>query len=159
MAGYLDTYGVSDQKRERLTKKIVIALLITAVVGLSLFLFFRNFSEKRVAGSFFDALRANDHREAYRIWGCTEQTPCRDYSFEKFMEDWGPQGAYSNIHEARVTTVDACGEGVVLTVSVPNVEPFGIWVERSTHTMSFAPWPRCPGRHLRIWEFLKNRFS
>jgi hypothetical protein len=156
MAGYLDSYGVTDQKRERRLKSILLFTAIAVIVGLAGFLFLRNFQEKRALNSFFDALKANNHQEAYRIWGCTPESPCRDYSFEKFMEDWGPGGPYSNAEAARITTVDSCGTGVVMTIQYPKAEPFGIWVERETRTLGFAPWHRCPGRHLNLRGFVDN---
>jgi hypothetical protein len=159
MAGYLDNYGVAEQKRERLTKRVLIATGSAIVLGLLLFLFFRNFAEKRAFSHFLDAVRANQYQDAYRLWGCTPQNPCRDYSFERFMDDWGPKGQYANARNARVVNVDACGEGVVLTLQVPNLEPVGIWVERKTGTLGFAPWPRCPGRHWQFGELWKRIFG
>lgn len=156
MAGYLDSYGATDLKRERRTKRTLLILGIALAAGLAAFLFFRNYQEKRAVSRFFDALKAGNHAEAYRIWGCTPATPCRDYSFEKFMEDWGPQGTYANVQAARITTVDSCGTGVVMTVQYPNAEAFGIWVERDTHTLGFSPWYRCPGRHLNFRGFVDN---
>lgn len=159
MAGYLDNYGVQEARRERIWKKIVAWVVAAGLVALILFLVFRNYSEKRVANSFVDALRAHDYQRAYHIWGCSPEAPCRDYSMQKFMEDWGPNGLYRNAADIQFTIVDACGDGVVLTVQYPNAEPFGLWVDRSTKQLGFAPWPRCPGRHLHLWEFLKSRFS
>ncbi|HZT38473.1 MAG TPA: hypothetical protein VFA28_11275 [Bryobacteraceae bacterium] len=159
MAGYLDTYGVQDAKREKRWKWILLTSAAAAVIGLALFLFFRNFREERAAKAFLEALRAHDYQGAYQRWGCTAQNPCRDYSFQKFMEDWGPNGQYKNVNAVQFTTVDACGQGVVLTVEYPNAEPFGLWVDRSTQTLGFAPWPRCPGRHWHLWDFIKSRFG
>jgi hypothetical protein len=159
MAGYLDTYGVADERRLRLTKRIALGTLAAAIVGLVLFLIFHNFSEKRVVARFFDAVRAGNYQAGYRMWGCTPATPCRDYSYQKFLEDWGPKGLYANAKAARVTTVDSCGTGVVTTVEYPNAEPFGLYVDRGTKTLSFAPWPRCPGRHWHLWQFLERQFS
>lgn len=159
MAGYLDTYGVQDEKREKLWKRIAIISAAALIAGLALFFFFRNFREERAAKNFLDLLRAHNYQQAYQLWGCTPQSPCRDYSFQKFMEDWGPNGEYKDVNAVRFTTVDACGQGVVLTVQYPNAEPFGLWVERSTKILGFAPWPRCPGRHWHLWDFLKNRLG
>ncbi len=159
MAGYLDTYGVQDAKREKRWKWIILVSAAVVVIGLVLFLFFRNFREERAARAFLDALRAHDYQRAYELWGCTPQNPCRDYSFQKFMEDWGPNGQYKNVNAVQFTTVDACGQGVVLTVEYPNAEPFGLWVDRSTKTLGFAPWPRCPGRHWHLWDFIRSRFG
>lgn len=158
MAGYLDSYGVADQRREGKIKTIAIAVAVIAVAGLAGFLFFRTFSERRVANSFLDTLRAQDYAGAYRTWGCA--TPCRDYPLNKFMEDWGPKGVYAKAPaQGRYTISDICGEGVVFTLETPGTDPVGIWVSRTDHAMSFAPWPRCPGRHLHLWEFIRSRFS
>ena len=159
MAGYLDTYGVSDYKRARVKKRVVLATLATAVTALVLFLIFHNFTEKRIVHHFLDAVRAGNYQDAYRMWGCTPSTPCRDYSFAKFMEDWGTKGQYANVKDARMTAVDSCGSGVVTSLQFPNAEPIGLWVERSTRVLSFAPWPRCPGRHWHFWEFIQRQFS
>lgn len=159
MAGYLDTYGVSDGKRERRNRRVLMAVLAACVAGLTLFFFFRNFSEKRAAGHFIDALRSKNYREAYRVWGCAPQTPCRDYAFERFLEDWGPAGQYADAAAANVTNVDSCGAGAVITVEFPNVPPVGIWAERNGSALGFAPWPRCPGRHWNPGGFLKGFFG
>lgn len=154
MASYLDSYGVADQRREKNIKRVVIGAAAVVVVGLALFLFLRTWSEERVAHRFLDAVQANDPVKAYEIWGCG--TPCRDYPFQKFLEDWGPKGVFRN---GKYTIVDVCGEAVILTLEVPNAEPVGIWVNRANHSMSYAPWARCPGRHLHLWEFLKSKFA
>lgn len=159
MAGYLDTYGVTDQKRARNTKRIVIIVLSAAFVGLIGYLFLHNRVEKRTVSHFLDTLRASDYQNAYQMWGCTAATPCRDYSFQRFMEDWGPKGQYANAKAAKMTIVDSCGDGVVTTVEFPNVEPLGLYVDRGTKVLSFYPYPRCPGRHWHFWEFIQKQFS
>jgi hypothetical protein len=159
MAGYLDTYGTADLRRSRVRKRVVIVTLVTALAALTLFLIFHNFQEKRIVNRFLESVRSGNYQEAYQMWGCTPAAPCRDYSFTKFMEDWGPKGQYANVKAARVSIVDSCGDGVVSTLVLPNTEPFGLYVERSTKVLSFAPWPRCPGRHLHLWEFIRSRFS
>jgi hypothetical protein len=159
MAGYLDTYGVSDARRIKLIKRFAIGAVSAAVIGLLLFLFLRNFSERRIANRFLDAVKSGQYQRAYETWGCTAANPCRDYKFEKFMEDWGPSGIYAKVKEGKYTIEDACGPGVVFTLELPGNEPVGIYVKRDDKTMSYAPWPRCPGRHLHLWEFIKSRFS
>jgi hypothetical protein len=32
-------------------------------------------------------------------------------------------------------------------------------VNADNNTLSYAISPRCPGKHLQIWEFIKSRFS
>ncbi len=157
MAGYLDEYGVQDARRERLTKRIVIWGLAALIVGTSVFFYFRDWSEERVMDRFIALLKQQQYQEAYRMW----ETPdsARLYPPEKFTEDWGPAGSYKNAASLKIEDVDTCNAGVVFNIAYPGTENFGLWVERKTGIISFAPWPRCPGAHLQIWEFLKSRFG
>ena len=157
MAGYLDEFGVEDARRERLTKRIVIGGLAALIAGTSLFFYFRDWSEERVIARFVALLQQQKYQEAYRMW----ETPdsARLYPPAKFTEDWGPAGAYKDAGAMKVQDVDTCNAGVVFNIAYPGTENFGLWVERSTGVISFAPWPRCPGAHLQIWEFLKSRFG
>ncbi len=159
MAGYLDSYGASDQKREKVTKRVVLIVGGAAMVALVLFLVLHNLAEKRTVSRFFAQLKSGDFPTAYRTWGCTPEAPCRDYKFEKFMEDWGPKGVYANFQAAKIPVVDSCGDGVVLTIEIPKNEPFGIWVDRKSKTLGFAPWPRCPGKHWHFWEFIQRQIG
>ena len=159
MSDYLAGYGAGDERREKRTKQIILVTLIVVVAGVSLYAFFRNFTEERAASRFRDALVAHDYQSAYRMWGCTEQTPCRDYAFDRFMKDWGPKGTYADPHKLSYGDVDACGGGVVLTIEYPGQEPAGLYVDRSTKVLGFAPWPRCPGRHWNFGALWRNLFG
>jgi len=157
MAGYLDEYGVKDARRERRTKQIVIWGLAAVIVGTSVFFYFRDWSEERVMNRFTTLLKEQKYQEAYKMW----ETPdsAKFYPPEKFTEDWGPSGAYKNAAAMKIQDVDTCNAGVVFNIAYPGAENFGLWVERSTGVISFAPWPRCPGSHLQVWQFLKSRFG
>jgi hypothetical protein len=159
MAGYLDEYGVADARRERMIKQVVAGVIIAAVVGLGIFFFFRNRAEENVANRFLAALRDKNYQAGYAMWGCTPQTPCAYYSPEKFTEDWGPAGTYKNPDELKIEHVDACDTGVVFDLSYPGAGDQGLWVERKTKILSYAPWARCPGPHLQILEYLKSLFG
>lgn len=156
MSGYLEGYGVDEQRRESLTKRVVLGVLIAVVVGLLLFFFIHNRAEKNAGQRFLSALRAHDYQHAYELWGCTASKPCPEYAYNKFMEDWGPKGLYADANAGRISIVDSCGGGVVLMMKFPNADPFGVWVDRNTKTLGFAPWPRCPGRHWHFWDFIKS---
>lgn len=167
MAGFLDEYGVADARRTRLIKYTVLGVAIAAILGTSAFYFFRNRSEERVVDNFLAALKNKDYQGAYAMWGCTPQTPCRYYSPERFTEDWGPAGLYKDPGKMRIEHIDTCGAnpqafgdtGVVFNITYPGGDEIGLWVERKTKILSYAPWPRCPGPHLQIMEFLKSRFG
>ena len=90
MAGYLDEYGVTDARRERKRKRIVIWGLVAAIAGTSAFFYFRNWGEERALDRFVTLLKQQKYPEAYQLW----QTPesAKFYPPEKFAEDWGALG-------------------------------------------------------------------
>ena len=51
MPGYLEGYGVGDERRERIVKRILLAALIVVLASGSLYLFFRNYFEVTRAGT------------------------------------------------------------------------------------------------------------
>ena len=162
MPGFLDsTYGVSDARRARRIKLIVAWGLGIVILGSILFFTFRNWRQERVVKQFFSLLKQQNYQDAYKLWGCTQETPCKYYPPERFTEDWGPAGQYKDAGDAKIQNEDVCGSGVIFAISIPKTEPFGLWVETSTNVLGFAPngWVRCPGPHWQIWEFLKSRFS
>ncbi|SRR6266849_5261650 len=159
MAGYLDAYGVGDERRERRTKRLVLWGLAAVAILSVLYFTFRTWSQERVVKQFVTRLQQKDYQGAYKLWDCPPDMPCRDYPPEKFIEDWGPSGMYADIAAAHIENVDSCGAGVVFTLVFPQGDPIGLYVLSETNLISFAPWPRCPGPHLHLWEFLKSRFS
>jgi len=162
MAGFLDsTYGVDDAKKERRIKRIVLWSLTILIVGGILFLTFRNWREEKVVKQFIALLKQQNYQDAYKLFGCTQETPCKYYPPDKFNEDWGPAGEYKDAGDAKIENEDVCGSGVIFTMVIPRKEPLGLWVESSTNILGFAPngWSRCPGKHWQLWQYLKSRFS
>jgi hypothetical protein len=142
MAGYLDTYGAGIDRRIKLIKTAVIALVAVVALGAVLFYIFHNYSEEQRVKQFLAALSAKDYRTAYRMFGCTEAKPCTAYAFDKFMEDWGPAAGHDPSH-ARVTRSLSCGTGVILTVDYGQRQE-KLWVERKDKTIGFPPFDVCP---------------
>jgi hypothetical protein len=161
MSGFLDsTYGVADARRERRIKLIVLWSVSVLIVGSVLFFTFRNWRQEQVVKQFISLIKQQQYQEAYKLWGCTQETPCKYYPPEKFNEDWGPTGEFKNAGDAKIQNEDVCGSGVLFAVAIPKKEPLGLWVETRTNVLGFAP-PgqlRC-GKHFQIWEFLKSKFS
>ena len=94
MGGYLEAYGAGEERRVRRVRLLKISLIVlvcASILGAVLYAVFKNHAEERQVKTFIEALRKPDYQAAYRMWGCNESHPCRDYSFDKFMEDWGPQ--------------------------------------------------------------------
>src|ERR1700685_3640278 len=126
MAGYLDAYGVADQRRERLVKRIVIWGLSAIAVAAILYFGLRTHSQKRVVSQFFEDLEHQQYQEAYKLWGCPEN--CKYYAPEKFLEDWGPASPFAKTSALKIEHVDYCDDGVVFDLSYPNAsEDIGLW--------------------------------
>ena len=160
MPGILDpSYGVEDTRREHATRRIVLAAIAAAILAGMGYFYFRTWSEERILKGFFSALERKDFQGAYAMWGCTQDKPCRYYDPDRFNQDWGPATAYAHGAAAKIDNIDFCDAGVVFNVSYPNADPVALWVERSSNVISFAPWPRCPGRHWEFGKFFKSLFS
>lgn len=153
MAGYLDNYGVKDERREKITKRVVLSVLVVLAVGGLLYFVFHNYPEERQAKRFFEFLEGRNYQAAYVLWGCTEATPCRDYPFPEFMKDWGPEA--SPVNSIDVLDGESCGSGVIVDVDAGKAGDRKLWVERSSHTLGFPPFERCPQGN-RIHEFWRN---
>jgi len=169
MAEFLEGYGVADARRARIFWRLVIAGAVVAALGLTLYFVFRTWPAKRQVNQFVELLRKKDYQGAYRLWGCAApDSPCRDYTFEKFLEDWGPKGPYADAAGAQVKSIPArtchpdfwetlknlaahavgergcdCGPGVIHALSFPNGEEVRLRYERKDSTLGTAPWPVC----------------
>jgi hypothetical protein len=160
MAGILDpSYGAADERRSRTVKRIVVWGLAGLVVAVVLFLWFRNWQQEQTVKQFFALLDQKKYQDAYAMWGCTPDHPCKYYSPEAFNEDWGPSSPFANISAITIVHEDNCGSGVVFDLENPQAKPVGLFVEKGTETLSFAPGPRCPGPHLQIFEFFRSRLG
>jgi len=129
------------------------------VLGAILYGVFKNYGEEQKAKAFVALLRSQDYAAAYQMWGCTDAHPCREYSLEKFMADWGPKSPHADQSSAKIGVSQSCGSGVVIRLDYKGAEPMPLWVERASKIISFSPWPECPGKHLHIGAWLRSLFS
>jgi len=147
MAGYMDGYGVDDARRERLRRRIFIALGALILITGVLYFLFRDYREEKQIQTFLDHLGNKRYNEAYALWGCTEKNPCRDYSLEKFLEDWGPQSPRPDAAAAKKTEKRSCSSGVIQGLDFGKGEQVFLWVNRNDLILGFAPWgPVCNPR-------------
>ncbi len=146
MSGYLAEYGVKEARRERIIKRALLVVTLAAVVGGALYLQFRNYREKRQVKTFLTALEQHDYRRAYALWGCTDQKPCPDYSYQKFLDDWGPESDHADIKKVRITKTHSCEGGIIQILSFGGDEEVWLWVDRSDKTIGYSPWPMCNPR-------------
>src|SRR5580704_5945977 len=76
MAGYLDTYGVADERRERIVKRIFAGIgiaILLAVISLVVYFSTRNRSQERVVSQFLEDLNHQQYMAAYKLWGCPDR--------------------------------------------------------------------------------------
>ena len=159
MGSYLEAYGSREAlraKRVRLIKIVSISVVLAFVVGAILYSSFRNYGEESQVKSFLQLLRNGQYQDAYIMFGCTESTPCPNYPFPKFRDDWGPQSAHADAASASAGDAESCGSGVLVQVVYPHADTVALWVERGSRTIGFAPWNQCHGRHWHIGAFLKS---
>jgi len=159
MAGYLEAYGAGEEQREKLIKRTVLWGLVAVILIGGAYLTFRNWSEEQVVKRFLSLLKDKDYQQAYALFGCTADHPCKYYSPEQFNSEWGPASPYADVAAIHIEHVDSCGNGVVFDVESPKTDAVGLFVDRETKTLSYAQEPRCPGRHLQLWEFIKAHFG
>ncbi|MCS7025386.1 MAG: hypothetical protein NZV14_11340 [Bryobacteraceae bacterium] len=161
MSSYLEGYGAADVKREKLLKRLALGFAGAIAIGLTLYFSFRDYRYERQIRLFVEAVQRQDLKTAYTLWGCTVETPCRDYSFEKFVEDWNPNSANMKaIQGGKLYESERCGTGFIGVVSPNNgKDEVALWVERSTGIVGYAPYRECPEPKLRIVKWLKMRFG
>jgi len=151
MSGYLEGYGAGEDQRERIIKRVVLAVVSVAVLGAVAWFLFRNYREEKQVAAFLELLRNKDYQAAYGLWGCSETTPCREYPFDKFLEDWGPKSQHADLSAMRPpATIYAlsrrsCRGGIIKTLEFPQDKVL-LWVERKDLTLGYAPWPVCNPR-------------
>jgi hypothetical protein len=148
VAEFLDGYGHADAKRERIVKRIMISVVVAAILGGAGWFFFRDFPEQQQVRRFFSLLEKQDYDGAYRLWGCDPANPCRDYTKEKFLEDWGPKGVYMRKGGLEIAQKRSCENGIIQYVVYGEDEEdiVHLYVQRSDLAISFAPWPVCNPR-------------
>jgi hypothetical protein len=162
MSGFLDAYeGQAERqyRRASLLRRVILSVLLITVIGATAYYSLRTRAQEQVVKQFFDDLQHQRYQEAYALWGCTQESPCKYYPPDKFTEDWGPSSRYAKPSEFHIEHVDYCGDGVVFDLTYPNSDELGLWVQRSNDVISFAPWTRCPGRHLQFRQFFKSLFN
>lgn len=145
MNGYLDNFGAADAKRERTFKRFILAGVALVIAGIVGYFLFRNYKEESQVKAFVEALRGKRYQDAYRMFGCTEATPCRDYSFDRFQEDWGEKSKHKDPGTIQIAKVKSCTAGIIQTIRWDGEEIL-LWVNRADLTVGFAPWPICDPR-------------
>lgn len=151
MPGYLDQYGAGEDRRNRIVALIAAGGAVAIVLGALLFFLFQHHHQEAQVKQFLAAIRAKDFQTAYRIWGCTEQRPCRHYTIESLMEDWGGPGTkpewMPDPKVLGITDSQACNEAVLIHVAVNQTRTETLWLQTNEDGIGFAPYPNCPRKN------------
>jgi len=142
MADYLAGYGEGEERRSKILWRSIGAVVAVLIIAAVVYFTFRGYRHKKRVESFLDLLGKQDYQAAYQMWGCTPSTPCRDYSFDRFMEDWGPNSPRS-ILPTGIKKTKYCGHGVIAILDTKRGEESLLWIDSKDLTIGFAPWPVC----------------
>lgn len=141
MSGYLEGYGAGEERKIRLIKQAVGGLLALIVVAGVAYYYLRNYKEERQARQFVSLLSDHQYKAAYALWGCTDEKPCRDYPYDRFMEDWGPKSPHADMTKVKVVQTKSCSGGIIRVLRWEGQkEDVFLWVNRSDLVLSFSPW-------------------
>ncbi len=136
---YLGSYAARGAAYERVVKVALAALAAVAVLAAVYYVFFRNWREEQQARSFFELLRDARYEDAYVVWGCTPERPCRYYPYGEFLEDWGPEAPYGPLEDYALGRSYTQAGGVILRYTVNGEEGDPLWVQRDPPALGFAP--------------------
>lgn len=136
---YLGAYGSQSLLFERIVKAALISLATAALLGAFYYMFFRNWREERQARAFFELLQEHRYADAYRMWGCSVEEPCRYYPYGEFLEDWGPEAPYGELAHFSLGRSYTQPGGVILRYRINGANGDPLWIELDPPTINFAP--------------------
>lgn len=140
MTSFLEEYERNSWGFGKLAKAVGLALL-AGIVGYSIYwIFFRNWREEARVKEFLSLVQQQKYEQAYEDWGCSVAKPCKFYSYESFLEDWGPEsplGAVKTYHLGRSYTQEG---GVIQEVFINGEKQPNLWVESDNRVISFFPY-------------------
>jgi len=156
MGSYLQNYGAGEERRIHLIKQIVLVVIAVVVVGSAFYLFFHNYPETQLVKRFLAELNKHEYKKAYSTWNCAADQTCRDYDYQRFLQDWGPSKKISS--PWKVVSVDGCSAFVTVNVQAQGSELESLSVNRGVNGIGFAPAPECQERKIRLGLFFHRLF-
>lgn len=115
--------------------KPVLLVLGVVLIGVVVYLNFRDYPEERAVTRFLTTLQQGNYQEGYKLW-----QPSPSYSYSDFLHDWGEQGDYGKIREFEVLGSRSKGaETVIVTVKINSVQPpLELAVDRQTKGLAYS---------------------
>ncbi len=143
MAGFLDDYGVEEERRSRFIRRLVLVAVTVAAVSLGIYLTLRTWPAKSRVRDFLADLAHKDYKAAYGAWDCAK--PCKDYTFDKFLSDWGPKTEFgASAADTSIKRARVCSSGdILVTIVSPKGTEMPLMYNSRERAIGFAPWPIC----------------
>lgn len=157
MGSYLQNYGAGEERRNQIIKRIVLISLAVIIVGSTLYFVFHNYPEKQLVKRFLAQLNHHDYKQAYKTWNCAADHTCRNYDYQRFLQDWGPSKPVSS--PWKIASVDGCSAFVTINVQAQGAELQSLSVMRGVNGIGFAPAPVCQERKIRLGQFFHRLFN
>jgi hypothetical protein len=157
MGSYLQSYGAGEERRNNIIKWLILGFIAVVLLSWFSYLFLHNYFETRTVKHFLAEVNAKDYQAAYRDWGCTDATPCPNYDFKRFLQDWGPDKKTSS--PWKVESVDGCQMFVTVNVAAQGSDLQSLGVERGSKTLMYAPGPECQEAKWHWKEFFRRIFG
>lgn len=137
---YLDHYAKGPSVFDRIVKGVAYSLVAAVVGYCGYWLFFRNWTEERQVRNFLTTVQEQRFDEAYEFWDCTIDAPCRDYLYEEFLDDWGPDSPLGPVRSFALGRSYTQPRGAIIELTVNGEKQSNLWVEESTKVISFFPY-------------------
>lgn len=143
--------GSSEEPQSKIRRYLITGVVLALLLGAGVRYVLRYHAEKKTVARFLDTVVRGDLQAAYRIW-----QPKPTYTFQDFLEDWGPQGFYGPVQSYRIAAAQRPrgGSGVIVVVELSPLRTFPaeqddegnrqmkevrIWVEGRDQSLSFPP--------------------
>lgn len=119
--------------KDRLKWPLALFLAVGLVGGL--LYKFANYREEAQVRVFLDTVASGNYEGAYAMWEGHAR-----YNMDSFLEDWGPDGYYTNERgDYAVVDSNSHGSSVIVYAQVARTIPVAIMVDKETLTLSFSP--------------------
>ena len=157
MGTYLQQYGVEEEHRNRIIRRILLSVGGVVVLGIVAYFALKDHGEKHKVNQFLTLINSGKYEDAYREWGCTAAHPCPNYDLKRFLQDWGATGKAAS--PWKISSVDSCRQFVTVNVQATGTELQSLSVGRSDKSLGFAPGPECQEAKWRWKQFFDRIFG
>jgi hypothetical protein len=145
MPGLLREYSDKEMRPPRPIGRYLLGLLGVVIVAGGVYWYFRDVGEIAQLNDFIAELQAKNYPAAYARWGCTVKSPCKEYPYETFLRDWGPESPAAKPDQIHLTEKRSCSGGVIQTVEFAGEKTL-LYINRKDKSIGFSPWPVCRPR-------------